>query len=87
MKTRPPSLREIIWRSLDFGMFYVSVDPHGKLGWESATLHYEDTTAHVIEVLTGQASNASKAFLRQKGISYILCRGGTTAIMSWRLPS
>ena len=38
----------------DFGMFYVSVDPHGKLGWESATLHYEDTTAHVIEVLTNQ---------------------------------
>ena len=56
----------------DFGMFYVSVDPHGKLGWESATLHYGDTTAHVIEVLTGQASNAYKAFLRQKGISYIL---------------
>lgn len=53
-------------------MFYVSVDPHGKLGWESATLHYGDTTAHVIEVLTNQASNAYKAFLRQKGISYIL---------------
>ena len=56
----------------DFGMFYVSVDPHGKLGWESATLHYVDTTAHVIEVLTGQASNAYKAFLRKLGISYIL---------------
>ena len=56
----------------DFGMFYVSVDPHGKLGWESATLHYVDTTAHVIEVLTGQVSNAYKAFLRKLGISYIL---------------
>lgn len=56
----------------DFGMFYVSVDPHGKLGWESATLHYGDTTAHVIEVLTEQASNAYRAFLRKKGISYIL---------------
>ena len=56
----------------DFGMFYVSVDPHGKLGWENATLHYVDTTAHVIEVLTEQASNAYKAFLRKKGISYII---------------
>ena len=56
----------------DFGMFYVSVDPHGKLGWESATLHYGDTTAHVIEVLTERASNAYRAFLRKKGISYIL---------------
>lgn len=51
----------------DFGMFYVSVDPHGKLGWESATLHYGDTTAHVIEVLTEQASNAYRAFLQKKG--------------------
>ncbi len=56
----------------EFGMFYVSVDPHGKLDWESATLHYVDTTAHVIEVLTGQASNAYKAFLRKLGISYII---------------
>lgn len=56
----------------DFGMFYVSVDPHGRLGWESATLHYVDTTAHVIEVLTGQAGNAYKAFLRKLGISYII---------------
>ena len=56
----------------DFGMFYVSVDPHGKLGWESAELHYADTTAHVIEVLTEQAGNAYKAFLRKKGISYII---------------
>ena len=56
----------------DFGMFYVSIDPHGKLGWESATLHYGDTTAHVIEVLTTQTSNAYKAFLRKLGISYIV---------------
>lgn len=53
-------------------MYYVSVDPSGKLGWKSATLTYVDTTAHVIEVLTGKASNAYKAFLRKLGISYIL---------------
>lgn len=55
-----------------FGMYYVSIDPHGKLGWESATLHYVDTTAHVIEVLTEQVGNAYKAFLRRLGISYII---------------
>ncbi len=56
----------------DFGMFYVSIDPHGRLGWKNSTLHYVDTTAHVIEVLTEQAGNSYKAFLRKLGISYII---------------
>ena len=56
----------------DAGMYYVSVDPSGKLGWERCTLTYVDTTAHVIEVLTGKADNAYKAFLRNLGISYII---------------
>lgn len=53
-------------------MYYVSVDPSGKLGWDSSTLTYVDTTAHIIEVLTGKASNAYKAFLQKLGISYIV---------------
>lgn len=53
-------------------MYYVSIDPSGKLGWESETLIYEDTAAHVLEVLTARASNAYKAFLRKLGISYII---------------
>ena len=53
-------------------MYYVSVDPSGRLGWKSNILHYVDTTAHVIEILTEKASNAYKAFLRQLGISYII---------------
>lgn len=56
-------------------MYYVSVDPSGKLGWKSSTLTYETTTAHVLEVLTGRASNAYKAFLRDRGISYIIAGG------------
>ena len=56
----------------DFGMYYVSIDPTGCLGWKDATLHYQTTTAHVIEVLTGRASNDYKAFLRRLGISYII---------------
>lgn len=54
------------------GMYYVSVDPSGRLGWKNCTLTYEDTQAHVLEVLTGKASNAYKAFLRKLGISYIV---------------
>lgn len=53
-------------------MYYVSVDPSGKLGWKNSTLTYVDTTAHVIEVLTEKASNAYKDFLRRLGISYII---------------
>ncbi len=56
----------------DAGMYYVSIDPSGRLGWESPELHYMDTTAHVIEVLTEKADNAYKAFLRKLGISYIV---------------
>ena len=54
------------------GMYYVSVDPSGRLGWKSSTLTYVDTNAHVLEVLTEKASNEYKAFLREKGISYII---------------
>ena len=53
-------------------MYYVSVDPSGRLGWKSSELVYNDTHAHVIEVLTGQASNSYKAFLRKLGISYLI---------------
>lgn len=53
-------------------MYYVSVDPSGRLGWENNELTYKDTTAHIIEVLTGKASNEYKAFLRKLNISYII---------------
>jgi len=56
----------------DAPMHYVSIDPSGRLGWESNELQYEDTRAHVVEVLTGKASNAYKAFLRGLGISYVI---------------
>lgn len=58
-------------------MYYVSVDPSGKLGWQSNTLMYQDTKAHIIELITEQTSNAYKAFLREKNISYIIA-GKTT---------
>lgn len=52
--------------------YYVSVDPSGKLGWKGSELVYLDMHAHVVEVLTGKAGNAYKAFLRRMGISYII---------------
>ena len=57
----------------DAAMHYVSVDPSGRLGWETNSLRYEDRpVAHVVEVLTEKASNAYRAFLRRMGISYII---------------
>lgn len=56
----------------DAEMYYVSIDPSGKLGWKSSMLTYQDTTAHVLEVLTEKASNSYKAFLHKLGISYII---------------
>ena len=53
-------------------MYYVFIDPSGRLGWKDNTLTYVDTTAHVLEVLTEKASPAYKAFLRKRGISYII---------------
>lgn len=54
-------------------MHYVSVDPSGKIGWKSNTLRYADrSAAHVIEVLTKKASNAYRAFLRKREISYVI---------------
>lgn len=57
----------------DATMHYVSVDPSGRLGWESPTLTYRTTKAHVVEVLAERASNAYRAFLRSLGISYVVC--------------
>lgn len=55
------------------GMYYVSVDASGRIGWAGNTLKYEDRpAAHVIEVLTEKASNAYRAFLRRMEISYIV---------------
>lgn len=58
-------------------MYYVSVDPSGRLGWKNCDLTYIDTHAHVLEVLTGRASSAYKAFLRKLGISYIIAGADT----------
>ncbi|UUX35069.1 RibD family protein [Fundicoccus culcitae] len=56
----------------DATMYYISMDPWGRLGWETNDVFYGKVHAHVIEILTDQVSNAYKAFLRQLNISYII---------------
>lgn len=56
----------------DAPMYYVSIDPHGKLAWTTNQMTFMATTARVLEVLTTQASSAYRAFLRQLDIPYII---------------
>src|SRR5690625_2148553 len=56
----------------DAPMYYLSIDPRGELAFEENTFGYGGVPAHFIEVLTEQASNAYKDFLRKKKISYII---------------
>lgn len=53
-------------------MYYVSIDPRGELAWETNTFGYGGVPTQFLEVLTDQASNAYKDFLRRKKISYII---------------
>src|SRR5699024_12268922 len=53
-------------------MYYLSIDPRGELAFEENTFGYGDVPSHIIEILTEQASNAYKDFLRKKKISYII---------------
>lgn len=53
-------------------MYFVSVDPSGKLGWTQNYVDYSSRPrAHVIEVLTDKVSDAYIAYLRKYEISYI----------------
>jgi riboflavin biosynthesis pyrimidine reductase len=56
----------------DAPMYYFSVDPSGVLAWETNSITYFETTAHVVQILSGRASNAYKDFLRRRRVSYII---------------
>lgn len=57
----------------DSALYYVSVDTQGEIGWESGTFRKAGRPdAHVIEVLTEQTPAAYRAYLRGRGVSYIL---------------
>lgn len=47
--------------------FAVAIDPSGKLVWKRSEVNGD----HVVVVLTGRAKPAHRAFLRERGISYL----------------
>ena len=52
-------------------MYYLSIDPRGELAYEENTYNYGSVPSLIVDVLTEQASNAYKDFLRkQKDILY-----------------
>lgn len=53
-------------------MYYVSIDPSGRLAWQENQFDYGGLSSHIISVLTAKVSNAYKDFLRRKNISYII---------------
>lgn len=56
----------------DAPMYYLSIDARGELAFEANTFGYGGVPSHIVEVLTEQASNAYKDFLRKRKISYII---------------
>lgn len=56
----------------DAPMYYLSIDARGELAFEENFSSYGGINSHIVEVLTEQASNAYKNFLRKKKISYII---------------
>jgi len=56
----------------DAPMYYLSIDARGELAFEENSSDYGNISSHIVEVLTEQASNAYKDFLRKKKISYII---------------
>lgn len=56
----------------DMGNFIVSFDPKGELAFASHKLEKKGrAAAHVIQVVTEQASPAYLAYLRSRGVSYV----------------
>lgn len=54
-------------------LYYVSVDIEGEIGWESGMFSNKGRAqAHVIEILTESTPLAYKAYLQDKGVSYII---------------
>lgn len=53
--------------------YFVALDAKGELGWASGRFANKGRKeAHVIEILTEAASSAYRAYLRARGVSYLL---------------
>jgi len=57
----------------DLRFYYISLDTAGEIGWESGSFQKPGRPdAHVIEILTEETPAAYRAYLRKKGVSYII---------------
>lgn len=57
----------------DLRFYYISLDTAGEIGWESGIFQKPGRPdAHVIEILTEATPTAYRAYLRKKGVSYII---------------
>lgn len=57
----------------DLRFYYISLDTAGEIGWESGSFQKPGRPdAHVIEILTKETPVAYRAYLRKKGVSYII---------------
>lgn len=54
-------------------MYYVSLNTKGEIGWKSGTFNNRGLgESHVIEVLTASTPAPYKAYLRDRGVSYVI---------------
>lgn len=56
----------------DADMYYVSIDPSGKLDWQYNSVDYGGLSSPVIEVITERVGSPYRDFLRRRGISYLI---------------
>lgn len=68
---------DYIAEGASLGKFYIVLDGSGRVNWPNNTQQEGPETFHVVEILTERASNAYKSFLRDKGISYLICGEST----------
>ena len=73
MKRASGSAGDYLAEGVSLGQFLLAVDGHGKLAWQENVNEYDGVKSHIVEILTEAASNSYKAFLRKKGISYLIC--------------
>ena len=52
----------------DFDSFAFAIDPSGRLGWETSDIDGD----HVVAILSERVSDEYLAFLRERGVSYVL---------------
>lgn len=56
----------------DAAMYYVSIDPSGKLDWQYNEVDYGGINSHVIEIITEKVGAPYRDLLRRQNISYLV---------------